>query len=126
MRGRSTRTASFAVVLLVVGQLAALAHAATTRHVTCQEHGEELEAPTLAQALDTCEQDHFIAVDDVGGDHEDCAVVHLLKSGSVAPEGVHAVASTLGFTEAIAPPAVTDPRVSKLLLIAPKTSPPTL
>lgn len=127
-RRRPVLAAMFAVVLLVVGQLAAFAHQAWERHVTCAEHGEELEAVDLVDALDACgacDHDHVIGVDgDDGGGHDECAAMRALhqhgaSTASWTPPCVVARSTEL----ATALPAQThDERT--LYLIAPKTSPP--
>ena len=125
MRRRRAYPALLALVLLVVGQLAALAHHAETRHVECSDHGEELEAAKLAQPVDNCEQDHWIAVEgDGGGDHDDCAIARLLhQSARVASEFVApAVTAVVTQHAAMSPADVAIAR--ELILFAPKTSPP--
>lgn len=125
-RRRPALTAAFAVVLLVAGQLSALAHEAETRHVECLEHGGSLEAVQLAGADDGCEQQHWIAVDgDSGGEHDDCEILRTLQQASDAP-------ALSGL--AVLPPGEVDrtaaipPRAplaaAALYRIAPKTSPP--
>jgi hypothetical protein len=117
--------AIFAVVLLVVGQLVALAHQAAQRHVTCAEHGEQLDAVALAEPLHACGDDHFVAVDDAGGEHADCPIMRALHQSCDAP--VSWVMPSLAYLEApeLALAAITPRRdVSSLYLIAPKTSPP--
>ena len=125
MRRRRAYPALFAVVLLVVGQLAALAHNAEERHVECAEHGEEIEAAKLAQALDNCEHDHWIAVEgEEGGEHDDCAIQRALHQSTYASRGFVA---PLIIADIITHVAVPRDRVSiatELYLIAPKTSPP--
>ena len=125
-RRRPALPAAFAVVLLVAGQLAALAHAAETRHVVCEDHGETLEAVQLAGADDGCEHAHFIGVDgEAGGEHEDCEVLRALHQASEAPgrpaHEVLALVSSDG-SPAVAPRG--PPAIAALYRIAPKTSPP--
>jgi hypothetical protein len=124
MRCRPALTAAFAVVVLVVGQLAALIHAAETRHVECAEHGEQLEAVTLAGADDGCEHSHYIAVDGAGGHHEDCEILRALNQASDAPP--QAPTSYLLVLAAAFPAPVVPlaSATSELYRIAPKTSPP--
>jgi hypothetical protein len=125
MRRRPACPALLALVLLVVGQLAALAHHAETRHVECTDHGEELEAAKLAQALDDCEQQHWIAVEgDGGGDHDDCAIARALHQSARVASGFIAPAITSIVTQhaALSPADVAIAR--ELILFAPKTSPP--
>ncbi len=124
MRCRPTLTAAFAVVVLVVAQLAALAHAAETRHVECAEHGEQLEAVTLAGADDGCEHSHYIAVDAGGGHHEDCEILRALhQSGDAPPQAPTSflLALAAAFPAPVLPLATAS---SELYRIAPKTSPP--
>jgi hypothetical protein len=117
--------AAFAAVLLLVGQLVALAHASEARHVTCQEHGEELEAAQLVEALDTCEHDHFIGVEGAGGEHEDCAIARALRTStalaSLAPALVTADSAS---TEPERHACELVRGRADLFRIAPKTSPP--
>ena len=124
MRRSRARAAAIAVVLLVVGQLASLAHQAETRHVECAEHGEQLEAATLVEQLHACDQDHLIGVEGDDGEHEDCAIARALQQSTqtsryvVGPQLVPTVRDH----------AAAHPRnvavVVALYLIAPKTSPP--
>src|ERR1043165_8677808 len=97
---RPALTAAFAAVLLVVGQLAALAHEASTRHVICAEHGEELEAVHLAGADDGCSQSHWIGVDgDASGEHADCEISRTLHQASASPARVALVVLVLAQPE---------------------------
>jgi hypothetical protein len=125
MHRRRALPAMFAVMLLVVGQLVALAHEAAQRHVTCAEHGEQLDAVELATALHACEDDHFVAVDADGGDHADCPIAHALRQSSDAPS--HWLASRIAGverTECAAPACLLHISADPLFLMAPKTSPP--
>ena len=125
MRCRPVLPAAIAVLALVVGQLVALAHEAGTRHVTCGQHGEELEAATLAGQLDACDHDHLIAVTSgPSGDHADCAITRTLHQ-STATSGTFAAPQpiSLVISEGVQP-AVAVARAATLYLIAPKTSPP--
>lgn len=127
MHRRPTRTAAFAVVLFVVGQLVALQHAAEERHVTCAEHGEQLETVDLGSTRDDgCGQSHLIGVDDTGGDHEECASSRLLRTSTKTSDGLHpyVLVTTTAVLELPAPIAWT--RYVDVILIAPKTSPPRL
>lgn len=127
-RRRPVLAAMFAVVLLVVGQLAAFAHQAWERHVTCTEHGEELEAVELVDVpggCEACEHDHVIGVDgDDGGDHDDCAALRALREhGARATTWVPPLVVSIATELAPALPRQT-PAARTLYLIAPKTSPP--
>jgi len=113
------------VTVIVVGQVAALAHEAAIRHVVCQDHGEEIEAATLlGGADDHCGNAHWVGVEGAGGEHEDCAIVHALRQSSIAPHGVlFAISTTIvppGTYAAPAPLVLVRARYR----IAPKTSPP--
>lgn len=119
---------ALAALVLVIAQLAALAHHAETRHVTCAEHGEELEAAELAEQLHACDDDHLVAVDrDSDGDHEDCALARALHQSSTTP-GMWLPVALLAHT-GTAPTlfAVDTARVQTARYrLAPKTSPPSL
>jgi len=125
-RRRPALAAAFAAVLLVIGQLAAMAHEAETRHVICPEHGEALEAVKLAGADDGCAQSHWIAVDgDAGGEHADCEISRALHQAGDTPSPFATARLVVAQTDApvaIAPRA--PPAVTALYRIAPKTSPP--
>lgn len=125
MRRRRSYPALLALVLLVVGQLDGFLHHAGTRHVTCNEHGETLEAATLAEPLHACDQDHLVGVEgDGGGEHEDCPLARVFQQAAQASRYVaapvvvsHVTRCDATVARALAPPTA-------LYLIAPKTSPP--
>lgn len=123
MRRRATIPAIFAVVVLVIGQLAALEHEAAARHITCEEHGEQVDAAQLVSAVDGCEQDHWIGIES-GGEHEDCAIARALRQSTTTHHlALAAVTVTVAtMTPVLAPEHVR--RSFELYLIAPKTSPP--
>lgn len=116
--------AAFAVLLLLVGQLSALAHQSSTRHVTCAEHGEELEAAQLAGPVDACEHGHWIGVEGAEGEHEDCAIARLLHQSSAAPKPFIALLPTADSITTSTPAARAVIATIDLVLLAPKTSPP--
>jgi hypothetical protein len=124
MRGRPALTAAVAVVVLALGQLAAVAHAAAARHLTCETHGEEIEAPVLEGAIDRCEETHFVGVEGNGGEHEDCALTRVLRQTSDASRSAPAAGIAAIIATAAAPPATRIVVALDLVLIAPKTSPP--
>lgn len=125
MRCRPVLPAAIAALVLVVGQLAALAHQASTRHVTCGQHGEELEAATLAGPLHACEQDHLIAVTSgPAGNHTDCAITRTLHQSTKASRTIAAPQRIVVTTSARAPIVVALAIATALYRIAPKTSPP--
>ncbi len=125
MRRRRVIPAALAVVLLVGGQLAALAHNATTRHVTCSDHGELLEAATLVELLHACDQDHLIGVEgEQGSDHDDCTIARALHQSATPPAPVLAPVLTPVLAMADITATVGLARADELYRIAPKTSPP--
>jgi hypothetical protein len=128
MRRRSSTAAAFAVVLLVAGQLAALAHEAATRHVVCSEHGELLEAPTpssVSSAPDDSQHAHLVGIDGVAGEHEDCVIARAMRQSTKAPDAsAHVVVTTDMATNAPRAPIDSVLSFEQLFLIAPKTSPP--
>jgi hypothetical protein len=126
MRRRPALAAGFAVVLLVAGQLTGLAHQAFTSHVTCHEHGEEVEAVVLAGRVDSCEHAHFIGVEGEGGDHEDCLIVRALHQSSATPGSTHLLLIATRSIELVDLPLRTVALAADLYRIAPKTSPPDL
>lgn len=123
MTRRPVLPAAFAVVLLVVGQLVALAHEAGTRHITCARHGELLEVAILVGARHVCQNEHWVAVEGRGGSHIDCAISRALHQGTTrSNDQVTAVVITTSPTDA--PIVATVARHVTLYRIAPKTSPP--
>lgn len=123
---RPALAAAFAAVLLVVGQLAALAHEASTRHVICPEHGESLEAVHLVGSDDGCTQSRWFAVDgDASGDHGDCEISRTLHQASASPTrpALALLAIVQAEVVAIAVPRAPPVQVA-LYRFAPKTSPP--
>ena len=121
---RSTRRASraAAVVLLVLAQFGASAHAAAVRHVRCAEHGDLVEAATLARHLESGVR--LVAVELGIRDDEHCTLAGALAAHAAAP----ARASTIeppALVAAAAPISIASRAgISALYLIAPKTSPP--
>lgn len=126
MRRRPAFAAACAVVMLVVGQLAALAHQAGTRHVTCGEHGEVLEAPTLVEQLHACDQDHLVGIEGNASDHDGCEITRALQQSAQTPQRF-VVAQRIPLVTTSETVTTADNAVATALyLIAPKTSPPTL
>lgn len=127
MRRRPALPAVLAALVLVIGQLVAFAHQAATRHVECTEHGEQLEAAELAEALHACSDDHLVGVDGDGGEHhDDCLVLRAMHQSSAAPDAwIAPVLVALGTEPTdLAPRVITVARA--LYRVAPKTSPPHL
>lgn len=128
MRRRPALPAIAAVLVLVVGQLIAFAHQAAIRHVECTEHGEELEAPELAEQLHACADDHLVGVEGDGGEHhDDCLVMRAMHQSGAAP-GMWMPLSLVA--EVVLEPALLVRASAHVELdryrLAPKTSPPAL
>jgi len=122
---RPKLAAAAAVALFVVGQVLALSHEAESRHVTCTEHGEQLEAANLDGHDDGCGQAHFVGVDgDKGGDHEDCSILRLLNTSTRTSHAVELQLVAVSFATVETADSIDVPRIVDLILIAPKTSPP--
>jgi hypothetical protein len=121
---RSTRRASraAAVVLLVLAQLGAFAHAATVRHVRCVEHGDLVEAATIARHLESGVR--LVSVELGIRDDEHCSLAGALGHHAAAPARASSIATPA--RGAAATPISTTSRadLTALYLIAPKTSPP--
>jgi hypothetical protein len=126
LRRRPALPAFVAAMVLVLAQLIGLAHQAAIRHVTCNEHGEELELAPLAEALHACGDQHLIAVagDTDSAHHDDCLLARALHQSSAAPTPTPIIIPTLTELPAVAALALAHARPATLYRIAPKTSPP--
>ena len=121
---RSTRRASraAAVVLLVLAQLGAFAHTAAVRHVRCAEHGDLVEAATLARHVESGVR--FVSVELGIRDDEHCSLAGALADHAAAPARASAI-ETPALVASAAPISVASRAgITALYLIAPKTSPP--
>lgn len=124
MRRRSATTAACAVLLLVVGRLVGFAHEAGTRHVTCAQHGEQIEAVSLAGPTAPCGESHLIGVEGQGGQHQDCEIAHALNQ-SAQTSKLATFPQLCVHVTVYAEPAPQSPLLAvDLYQIAPKTSPP--
>ena len=126
MRDRRALPALFAVLVLVIGQLSALAHAAATRHIRCSEHGEELETARLADALHDCDDTHLVGVSGASGEHADCPIARTLHASAAPTSPVIALAVVESATATVAAPVAADVDGHAVYRLAPKTSPPAL
>lgn len=125
MTRRPRYAAAAAVALLLIGQWFAFVHEAAQRHVTCAEHGEQLEAATLDGHDDGCGQSHLIGVDgDTSASHEDCVIARLLRTSARTSHALPLQHVTLDVSTHITIARVDRPRAADVILIAPKTSPP--
>lgn len=122
---RRPTLSAIAVVVLVVGQWIAFAHEASTRHVTCAKHGEQLEAAILIGANHQCQHKHWVGVEGARGDHAECAISkarHQSATRSASPVSLVVVAAVPSDVPAVA----TLHSFATLYLLAPKTSPPAI
>jgi hypothetical protein len=121
---RKSIPAAFALIVLVASQLAAFAHEASTRHFTCPEHGEQLEAAVLVGVQQHCCHDqHLVGVEGNGGAHDECVIARVLHQSATAHAAQHAVAVETPPAVTLLPVVATPTTVARYL-IAPKTSPP--
>jgi hypothetical protein len=124
MSRRPAFASAFAVVLLLVGRFVAFHHEAEVRHVTCEEHGEQLDAPRLADEIDDSAHAHWIGIDSDVGDHHECSIAGLLRMSGRLSECaldhlVTPIVATVACSRVEQHAVLVD-----VLLIAPKTSPP--
>lgn len=122
---RPRYAAALAVTVLLVGQLVALMHEAVVRHVTCAEHGEQVEVTNGSIGEDDgCGQSHLIGLSGDGGAHEDCATARLLRTSTQTSVAVplHVIASELAVVEVL--PTREHVLARDVISVAPKTSPP--
>jgi hypothetical protein len=125
MRRSRAHVAACAVVLLVTAQLAGLWHQAVERHITCSEHGEQVDAATLVGDLHACDHDHLVGVESGhAGSHEDCAIARALHQSAQTSGFTHAPALVPLVTTTGATVVTSTARTRALYRIAPKTSPP--
>lgn len=122
MHGPRALAAICAALVLVLGQFAALTHRASVRHVTCDLHGEEIDAPAVVGDHHGGSDVHGVAGQ--SGEHEHCVIARLLSSSIDRAHTVRVVD--------LVPVAIATRRCAAtsivssvdLVLIAPKTSPP--
>ncbi|HEY4181004.1 MAG TPA: hypothetical protein VGM90_29375 [Kofleriaceae bacterium] len=113
-------------VCLVVGWIAGWAHDASTRHVICPEHGEQIEATKLAQRPIADGQSRIVGTAGAQHGHDDCAIAEAMSVNGVAPSAPTriAVVAAVQSVAIVAPPSATPLVVVVSYRIAPKTSPP--
>lgn len=125
MTRQHARTAAFAVVLLLVGNVLAWVHEAKVRHVTCAEHGEELHASASKREPATSDDSRWVAVDGQGGEHQDCSIARLLRTSTRTTTGACTSAVVIAVATVEATALVPQIHAVDVIAIAPKTSPPT-
>lgn len=121
---RPASTAALAVVLVLVGNVVAWQHEARVRHVVCAEHGEALHAPTLAGGKAAPIGSRYIAVEDEGGEHHDCASARFSRASSRIASEAPATAANFAIATEASVAYVPRRFASDIIAIAPKTSPP--
>lgn len=121
---RRSIPAAFALCVFVASQLIAFVHEASTRHVTCAEHGEQLEAAVLVGVQQhRCHDQHFVAVEGDGGSHDECVIARALHQSATSQVAQHAITVESSHDIAQTPPVARAATIARYL-IAPKTSPP--
>jgi len=117
-------------VACVWGQIATVTHLETTRHITCAEHGEIMDAPVEgaheAEPLSLTPTIHRGADPLHGRNHEHCVfALHARQcAAQVTPSAISA--HVLAVEERVAPPIATGASTPLVTLyrLAPKTSRP--
>jgi hypothetical protein len=123
-----------AAVVYLVANLGAFLHTTMERHVVCAEHGHLVHADHAEEELDHVDEPShhasFNALADHEAHHDHCVTPYVLKiaaqwtaSEPPAKIPVYTVAPILDVAKAHTP--IRGPTV-RLLLLAPKTSPPVL
>ena len=113
-----------AILVLLLAQWAALAHAAAVRHVRCAEHGELVEAPQLDARPQAGTDVRLVGARGGTSTDDHCTIAGEIRHGRVAP--APATASGLARIAPVAPALAPRPTraYSLVYLLAPKTSPP--
>jgi len=122
--------AALLAIAFVLSTLAGLTHEATTRHVQCAEHGEQIHSDAVAVVAGAlAAHDVAPAVQDqpataIHG-HEHCLMASATRESRIAPSSP-AIGGTLvasaALTATVSPAEVV--RGVRVYLTAPKTSPP--
>jgi hypothetical protein len=134
-RGRTIGRVHAALTLLafLVSSLAGMVHEATTRHVQCAEHGEQVHsdaapaaavAPALARATDARSKLRDQPAAAIHG-HDHCLMASATRASRIAPSLPALGAAVLAHAQlAAAAPQVVRAPGGSLYRTAPKTSPP--
>ncbi len=128
--------AALTALAFVLSSLAGLIHGATTRHVQCAEHGEQIHSDAAAPgAIRSAGATGWIARTDLAAmrgqpaaaihGHEHCWMASATRESRIAPGPPSLTATTEARAAivAVAPP-VTIVRHDPVYRTAPKTSPP--
>jgi hypothetical protein len=114
------------VMLLVVGRFAALSHDAAVRHITCAEHGEQVEAAPSTGVLVVADHDRWLAAnaDGQGPEHDHCAIARAVRDdGTVTASPAPSVA-VVSIEHVSQLESVGVFVTTSTYRLAPKTSPP--
>jgi hypothetical protein len=115
-------------VAAMVGQVGSYAHLAATRHVTCAEHGELVEAGSPSAVTpanrDQAESRYAAAEGGEAHGHEHCAITPHRRDRATHE---HVRTAIVGGQSSFVARVVADrgpPRAIDLIRLAPKNSPP--
>jgi hypothetical protein len=118
---------AFALAALCpAGQLAASLHEGMVRHVICADHGEltHVTSTAAAPSSSTAPDAPGIEADTSSSEHEHCPQVGMLSRARPQPVRTVSAAPEV-LARALGEPARYVAPGTRLLLCAPKTSPPT-
>lgn len=129
-RAICARVAALGLALAaMLAQVGSYAHLAATRHVTCAEHGELVDAGHLAAptgaAVDRAESRYIAVERDATHGHEHCAVAPHRRARAIHEVVRSAVAAVAPARIGRSAVDVAPPRAIDLIRLAPKGSPPT-
>jgi len=122
--------AAFMAVVYLVGYLGAFLHTTMEVHVVCAEHGDLIHADDHhVHAETSSDRTELKAVNPHGDHHEHCALAQLLRSAQEGAEYSNVLVHSSHFEMAtvLEPDTLTAPirgPTIRLVLFAPKTSPP--
>jgi hypothetical protein len=122
--------AALTALVFVVSSLAGLVHEATTRHVQCAEHGEQMHSDAVVvtasapQARDLAPALQRQPATAIHG-HEHCLMASATRESRIAPCPPAIAAADVAITQLALTALPTETaRDVRLYLTAPKTSPP--
>ena len=127
IRSGLVRYAALALALVASGgQALSGLHFALVPHVTCAEHGELIESPSVsAQPIAPSDGHSITSAADQGRAHEHCAIALLRRQKAQPSAGLEAPKhSSLALHLLRSGRRATPPAPIALLAFAPKSSPP--
>ncbi len=121
--------AAFMAVVYLVGYLGAFLHTTSEVHVVCAEHGDLIHADAhIAEAAPASSTTQIKASETHNGHHEHCALAQLVQSAQDARSDQAAVLAPRFFIAPVLEPELLNTPIRgptiRLVLLAPKTSPP--